>query len=71
VIFSRSHSAFHQVLDAIVSPGFYVRHVRLPKPNSIPSQIESSTKFSSYFNDCLAAVDGSHFAEFCLANDAA
>ena len=63
-------SAIHQVLDAIVSESFFFRYVHLPDPDRVPDQISGNSKFYPYFKDCLAAVDGTHFAEFCSAEDA-
>ncbi len=52
---------FHHVLEAIVSSGFYKRHVHLP-PDECPAEIRDNPKLYPYFQDVRATVDGSLFA---------
>ncbi|KAI0744673.1 hypothetical protein C8Q76DRAFT_603591, partial [Earliella scabrosa] len=52
---------FHQVLDALVSPGFYKRHVRLP-PDECPAEIRNNPKLYPFFKDVRSTVDGSLYA---------
>ncbi|KAJ6447434.1 hypothetical protein C8R45DRAFT_796345, partial [Mycena sanguinolenta] len=49
---------FHRLLNLLVSPQFYRRHVRLPDPNVVPPEIKENPHFSPFFDDEQGAVDG-------------
>lgn len=51
---------FHQVLNALVSQGFFKCHVHLP-PDECPGVIRDNPKLYPYFKDVRATVDGSLF----------
>jgi hypothetical protein len=47
------------VSNALVSPQFYSKYVKLPS-NTVPPKISENPKFYPFFQDVLAAIDGSH-----------
>ena len=47
---------------------FYTKWVPLP-PNEVPPEIANNDKFFPYFEDCLGAIDGSHFHAKVSADD--
>jgi hypothetical protein len=52
---------FRKILDALTSPAFYNKHVRLPLDDDpIPSEIYTNGKWYPYFKDVLGAIDGTH-----------
>ena len=59
---------FHEVLDALVSSGFYNRHVR-PPPDEVPAEIKNNPKLYPYFEDVRATTDGSLFPGHFSARD--
>ena len=47
------------VVNAIVSPAFYHRYVKLPSAD-VPPEIEDNKKFYPFFRNAIAAIDGTH-----------
>ncbi|VDC03190.1 unnamed protein product [Peniophora sp. CBMAI 1063] len=52
-------NCFHDVLNAINSPGFRSAYMRLPDDKT-PARIALDPKLSPFLKDCRGAIDGSH-----------
>ena len=57
-------SAFHRILNMLISPPFYRRYVKLPKPDRTPPELRSSSRFYPYFKHVLGAIDCTHLDAF-------
>lgn len=54
--------AFHRTLATLLHPAIYNHYVRLPSADDpVPPRIASNYRFSSYFDDVVGAIDGTHF----------
>ncbi|KAI9201607.1 hypothetical protein LWI28_026003 [Acer negundo] len=68
-IFGRSHFIasinFNKVLKALntIAPDM------LAKPGSLPSKLKESTRFYSYFKDCIGGIDGTHIPAMITGRD--
>lgn len=54
------NSVFHEVVDALLT---LAKHkIRLPSCEKVPEKIQDNPKFFPFFQNCIGAIDGSHFA---------
>lgn len=63
------NSVFHQLLNIVVSKGFYTCYIKLPIPDQTPLEICDNLKLYPFFKGCLGAIDGTHIDAF-VPNDA-
>jgi len=57
-------SIIHCILDMVVLPAFYNRHVRLPPAEQTPPEIQNDPKLYPFFKDCWGAINGTHIEAF-------
>ena len=56
----------NSIAKALCSPPSYSKYVQLPS-NQVPSEIQENPKFFPFFQDVIAAIDGSHISATPLA----
>jgi hypothetical protein len=55
------YSIYKVTTNLVVTPPFYSTYVHLPdKGYSLPTEISDNAKFSSFFDDAMGAIDGTH-----------